>query len=140
MEASSLDLQEAVERACARIAPTWPLDGFIAVNPFWSCTDRPLPRLAADISSLSGARLLIPRAWYAQEWREGRLRSEHLRAAIAEKDADVGEDHLTALFWIPEPTLPRRPLAVDVMDARSRSELEVSWRDFVVEARDIGRP
>jgi uncharacterized protein len=124
---------EAANRACARIAPTWPLDRFIAVNPFWSCTDRPLPRLAAEIAALSGARLLIPRAWYAQEWREGRLRPEHLREAIAESGSGVTEDQLTALFWITEPTLPRRPLAVDVMDARSRRELEVSWRDFVVE-------
>jgi len=28
-------LKETAERACARIAPTWPLDRFIAVNPFW---------------------------------------------------------------------------------------------------------
>jgi uncharacterized protein YbcC (UPF0753/DUF2309 family) len=132
-ESTSSDLLEAAERACARIAPTWPLDRFIAVNPFWSCTDKSLPRLAADLAALSGARLLIPRAWYAQEWREGRLRPEHLRDAIAESGADVTEEHLTALFWIPEPTPPRRPLAVDVTDARSRRELEVSWREFVVE-------
>ncbi|HTJ83720.1 MAG TPA: putative inorganic carbon transporter subunit DabA, partial [Polyangiaceae bacterium] len=130
---TSTDPKHAAERACARVAPTWPLDRFIAVNPFWSCTDKPLPRLAAQLSALSGARLLIPRAWYAQEWREGRLRAEHLREAIAESGSNATEDELTALFWITEPTQPRRPLAVDVMDARSRRDLEVSWRDFIVE-------
>lgn len=132
-EPAATDLREAAERACARIAPTWPLDRFIAVNPFWSCTDKPLPRLAAELAALSGARLLIPRAWYAKEWREGRLRPEHLREAIAENGSNVTEEELTALFWIPEPTTPRRPLAVDVMDARCKRELEVSWRDFIVE-------
>ncbi|MFO0617727.1 MAG: DUF2309 domain-containing protein [Polyangiaceae bacterium] len=130
---ASADFRGAAERACARIAPTWPLDRFIAVNPFWSCTDKPLPRLAAEIASLSGARLLIPRAWYAQEWREGRLRPEHLREAIAETGSTATEDQLTALFWIPESSPPRRPLAVDVMDALYQRDLEVSWRDFIVE-------
>ncbi len=112
----TLDERQVAERACARIAPTWPLDRFIAVNPFWSSTDEKLPR-----------------AWYAQEWREGRLRPEHLRQAIAETGSHATEDELTALFWIIEPNQPRRPLAVDVMDARSRRDLEVSWRDFIVE-------
>ena len=130
---ASRHLWQCAERACDRIAPTWPLDRFIAVNPFWSCTDKSLPRLAGELSALSGARLLIARAWYAQEWREGRIGPEHLREAIAESGADVTEDELTALFWIPESVPPRRPLVVDVMDARYRGEVEVSWRDFVVE-------
>jgi uncharacterized protein YbcC (UPF0753/DUF2309 family) len=127
------ELKEAAEGACARIAPSWPLDRFIAVNPFWARTDRPFPRVAGELAALSGARLLMPRAWYAEEWREGRLRPKHLRKAIAESGADVTEDHLTALFWIDDPRPPRRPLVVDVMDARTRSELEVSWQDFILE-------
>ena len=127
------ELQEAAERACARIAPTWPLDRFIAVNPFWSRTDRPFPRVAGELAALSGARLLMPRAWYAEEWREGRLRPEHVREAIAESGSDVTEEQLTALFWIDDPRAPRRPLVVDVMDARARSELEVSWQEFIME-------
>ena len=65
-------VKEAAERACARIAPTWPLDRFIAVNPFWGRTDRRLPLVAGDLASLSGARLTMPREWYAEEWRAGR--------------------------------------------------------------------
>ncbi len=127
------ELKEAAERACAGIAPTWPLDRLIAVNPFWSRTGTPLPQVAGELAALSGARLLMPRAWYAEEWREGRLRPGHLRKAIAESGVDVTEEHLTALFWIEEPRPPRRPLVVDVMDARSRSELEISWQDFIIE-------
>jgi uncharacterized protein YbcC (UPF0753/DUF2309 family) len=126
-------LKEVAEGACARIAPSWPLDRFIAVNPFWGRTDKPFPRVAGELMALSGARLLMPRAWYAKEWREGRLRPEHLREAIAESGSDVTEEHVTALFWIDEPAPHRRPLVVDVMDARCRRELEVSWRDFIVE-------
>jgi len=126
-------LKEAAERACARIAPSWPLDRFIAVNPFWSRTEQPFPRVAAELAALSGARLLITRAWYAEEWRAGRLRADHLREAIAQSGTAVTEAHMSALLWIDDPTPPRRPLVVDVMDSRGRRELEMSWRDYVVE-------
>ena len=126
-------VKEAAERACARIAPTWPLDRFIAVNPFWGRTDRRLPLVAGDLASLSGARLTMPREWYAEEWRAGRLRSEHLREAISDANSDLTEDDLIALFWTGEPTPSRRPLVVDVMQALRRREHELTWREFVME-------
>jgi hypothetical protein len=124
---------EAAARACARIAPTWPLDRFIAVNPFWPRTDKPLPRVAGELAALSGAHLLMPRQWYAEEWRAGRIRSEHLREALAESGSDLTEDDLLASFWIREPRLSRRPLVVDVMETLQHREHELSWREFVME-------
>ena len=126
-------LAGAVDRACASIAPTWPLDRFIAVNPFWPRTDKPLPEVAGDLAALSGARLLMPRSWYADEWRAGRFSSDHLREAIAEHGADVTEADLIASFWIREPTSSRRPLVVDVLETLRRREHEHSWREFVTE-------
>src|SRR3569833_3262411 len=126
-------LKEATDRACGSIAPTWPLDRFIAVNPFWPRTGKPLPRVAGELAALSGARLLVPRTWYAEEWRAGRLRSEHVREAIAESNADVTEDDLLASFWIREPESHRRPLVVDVLETLRRRDHEQSWREFVME-------
>ena len=42
-------LIQAAARACDRIAPSWPLDRFIAVNPFWSRTERPFPEVAGQL-------------------------------------------------------------------------------------------
>lgn len=123
----------AAERACSHIAPTWPLDRFIAVNPFWPWIHEPVPSVAGKLAALSGARLLMPRQWYAQEWRAGRLRPEHLREAIAETNADVTEDDLVALFWSGEPSPARRPLVVDTMEALRHREHELTWREFVME-------
>src|SRR4029079_13524691 len=69
----------------------------------------------------------------AEEWRAGRLRSEHLREAIEETGSDMSEDDLIASFWIGDPAPPRRPLVVDVMEALRRREHELTWRDFVME-------
>lgn len=126
-------LKDAVEHACARIAPTWPLDRFIAVNPFWGRTEKPFAHVAGDLAALSGATLLMPRKWYAEEWRAGRLRSVHLHEAIAESGADVTEDELIALFWVGEPVPSRRPLVVDVLEALRHREHEATWRAFVMQ-------
>ena len=121
------------ERACSRIAPTWPLDRFIAVNPFWPLTHRPISEVAGELLALSGGEMLMPRQWYAEEWRAKRLRVEHLREAIAESGADVTEDDLVALFWSGEPAPAKRPLVVDTMEALRRREHELTWREFVME-------
>src|SRR5262249_39690783 len=119
--------------ACARVAPTWPLDRFIAVNPFWPLTFRPIAEVAGELASLSGATLLMPRQWYAQEWRAGRLRSEHIREAVAASGSKVTEGDVVAVFWSGEPTPARRPLVVDTMEALRHREHELTWRDFVME-------
>lgn len=126
------EVRAAVERACARIAPTWPLDRFIAVNPLWHRTERPLPVVAGELAALSGATLLMPRAWYAEAWRQGRFGREHLREALARAGSNVTEARLVSLLEAPEPVVPRRALVTDVLDARSQDG-GPSWRELVVQ-------
>jgi uncharacterized protein YbcC (UPF0753/DUF2309 family) len=49
---------DALALACERIAPSWPLDRFIAVNPHWGWIDRPIEEAAAAVGVLAGMRLL----------------------------------------------------------------------------------
>lgn len=51
-------LADAVAQACDRIAPSWPLDRFIAVNPHWGWIDQPIEEAAAAVGVLAGMRLL----------------------------------------------------------------------------------
>ena len=44
-------LDEAIAGACARIAPAWPLDRLIAVNPLWTRTSATMPEVAAWMST-----------------------------------------------------------------------------------------
>ncbi|MCX5740892.1 MAG: Na-translocating system protein MpsB [Proteobacteria bacterium] len=124
-------LDAVIDQACAAIAPTWPLDRFIAVNPFWELVDQPLPAVSARLAALSGARLLMPRAWFREEWRQGRLRDEDLEEAIAEAGAAVTVADLHARMDRDEPSLARRARVMDVADAMRDLAHEVSWRDFI---------
>ena len=73
----------AAERACRRIAPLFPLQGFVAVNPFLGVADRPLRDAAALMGRVAGARLAMPRAYYREALASGRLTVEDVRSAVA---------------------------------------------------------
>jgi len=125
------DIRAVMERACALIAPSWPLDRFIAVNPFWEMVDAPLSAVSSRLTALSGARLLMPRTWFREEWRAGRLRDEHLEAAIAQSGAAVRVADLHALMDREEPPPAPRARVMDVADATRDLDHEMSFREFV---------
>lgn len=51
-------VRAAFAQAAARIAPVWPLDRFIAVNPAWEYRDLPIGAVAARWWALAGIRLV----------------------------------------------------------------------------------
>lgn len=128
---SDQELDAIIEQACSTIAPTWPLDRFIAVNPFWELVDQPLPAVSTRLAALSGARLVMPRAWFKTEWQRGRLRDEDLERAIAEHGGSVTVAELRVLVDTEEPRSTRRPRVMDVADTMRDLSREVSWRDFI---------
>lgn len=70
--------------SCSVISPSWPLNRWIAVNPWWG-----LRHLEAErYSQVPGVRqktsIFMPSKFYYQAWQGGRIREEDLRAAAAE--------------------------------------------------------
>jgi hypothetical protein len=123
-------IQQAVERACQRIAPTWPLDRFIAVNPYWGFADRKMADAAAELLVLSGARMLMPRSYYREQWQAGRLRRAHLDA-VAGKSPWTAEALIASLHETPAPP-PRLHLITDLVDTRRDLEQQMAFLDYVV--------
>lgn len=81
-------LSSAIEAACGKIAPTWPLDRLIAVNPWWGRIDSPFEAAGERLGRLCGARWHMPLAWYREAWSRGDISAGHLQAALAELGAD----------------------------------------------------
>ena len=121
-----------IEGACARIAPMWPLDRLIAVNPFWPRIDQPIATVAAELAARSGAALLMPRAWYREQLRRGQLRPEHLRAAIDLEGASIAPAELEALAASDAPASPRCARVMDVVAPPQDGAGFPAWRDFVI--------
>lgn len=130
-------LAEHMQTACARIAPTWPLDEFIAVNPYWGWVGRPMPEAAAALGTLAGTRLTMPREWFREQWAAGRLQARHLHAAVAAAQASAATEEpidapqlFQALQGRSAP-LSRLPLVTDLRDRIASPRPGLSWADLV---------
>jgi uncharacterized protein len=126
----------AVDGACDRIAPTWPLDQFIAVNPYWGYRSMPIADAASRLAALAGTTLTMPRSWFRDEWRAGRLAERHLRDAAAEfgapQLADVALTMLDASDEPWQPPLVRFALVTDLRDQGLGPVPGRTWTDLVV--------
>ena len=124
-------LRPVIDAACARIAPTWPLDRFIAVNPYWGHLERPIAAAAANLAALAGSPMLMPRSWYRDQWQAGRITKAHLGEAIEASGAHCTAEELVADLNA-SPSFPGRlPLATDLVDARRDTGHHMAWRDYV---------
>ncbi|WP_029057833.1 YbcC family protein [Stappia stellulata] len=123
----------AAEAACARVAPVWPLQSFVAVNPYLGMADLSLPQAALRLSRVAGARTLQPRGVYLAALEAGEIAPEDLLAARAEMpggDLPADATSLIALAHsLPETDATPLPTLVELAgEAGGRT-----WNDLVVE-------
>jgi uncharacterized protein YbcC (UPF0753/DUF2309 family) len=73
---------ERLRAACARVAPVWPLERFVAVNPYLGMTELTFAEAAERLATVAGARATLPLEWYLAAVDEGRIDVEDLEVAL----------------------------------------------------------
>ena len=124
-------MKQAITQACQRIAPTWPLDQFIAVNPYWGFVDQPISQAAESLSRLSGSPLVMPRSFYRAEWQAGRLTRAHLQAAIDAAQATSKVDELVNSLMSEAQPQPPQMLVTTLADSQRNLSHAMPWVSFV---------
>lgn len=131
--------EKALREATRRIAPLWPLDRFVAVNPYVGLVDLGVAEAAARLAATAGARGTLPPAYYLSAVDEGRITIADLQAAMAAADpagtdtVDVFVDRCRAAApgMDPQPSVPtvtRTATAVTGSDwARFSVERIAAW-------------
>lgn len=127
-------IEAACEQACRAIAPAWPLDRAIAVNPHWERIGSSVRTVAARMAVLGDIRVFPPRAHLRQAWASGRIKVADLDEALAQRPAaQVADlDAARAIAALAEtPVLPRLPLLIDVLDDDPQGQGRLSWRQAI---------
>jgi uncharacterized protein YbcC (UPF0753/DUF2309 family) len=126
-------LREAdIVTACDSIAPTWPLDRFIAVNPYWGRIGQPFAKVDADLKRLMGSSLYMPRSYYRDAFRTGDIQVEHLQRALQESADARSANALIAALDEPAPAPQALPLMSDIIDARRDLVHLPAWRNALL--------
>ena len=123
-------LDQQIEAACNRIAPVWPLDRFVAVNPFHGLVDKRFEEAAATLRRIADARMYMPRSWYHKQLQTGRITDDDLCEAACLCGSRLTPQQLrdaaAAERQGPAGGVPLLTALVDELDADD-------WSSFVVE-------
>lgn len=130
--ASPSAVNAAIDMACSRIAPTWPLDQFIAVNPYWGFTGTPIDHASLRLESYSGSRMVMPRSFYREHWKSGVLRSEHLEEALRRAKSTVSMQELLSEIERDAVLAARIPLMTAIADTQRDLLHGMSISAFVI--------
>ncbi|WP_396588669.1 DUF2309 domain-containing protein [Bermanella sp. R86510] len=123
-------INEALHKACSTIAPTWPLDQFIAVNPFWAMRHQSISDTSALLSALSQSRCLMPTSYYLSMWQQNIIKEEHLsKAAKLENSIDVNRNLLAVVKA--QSQLPHWHNISDLLDSSEDRTHKMAWRDEI---------
>jgi uncharacterized protein YbcC (UPF0753/DUF2309 family) len=123
----------AIEEAIGAIAPSWPLDRQIAVNPYWGFIDRSFDQAAATLRRLVGSRFTLAPSEHLRAWRAGEITQAGLRRALAESGISMTLDTAVAALQIHRPLCPGLPLLSDILDERATPRAAPRWRDTITQ-------
>ena len=122
--------QHSVEQACQRIAPAWPLDRLIAVNPWWEMRDIPIQEVSAGLATLGGVSCLMPGKYYKKLWKQ-QIQPRHLAAAASRLGETTNDEVLLAYLEENEIGQPFHTLS-GLLDRERDQQHLVAWREEII--------
>lgn len=77
-------VQDIIGRVTDRIAPVWPLQNFVAVNPYFGFAQNEFLKARAILRSVSEAELLMPLDYYQRRYQQQLLTQADIAEAVEE--------------------------------------------------------
>lgn len=114
LQTANDDWRKPFRQACDLIAPVWPLDQWIAVNPFWGLRNLPICRADQLLGNRGGFGMLMPADYYDEAWKGGRIHKADLQASIAEHGGQ--QDVAWYLNWLKQKQKPQLPAVSSIFD------------------------
>ncbi|HEU4634573.1 MAG TPA: DUF2309 domain-containing protein [Edaphobacter sp.] len=125
------DVMLAAQQACAAIAPCWPLDRSIAVNPYWELRDREFTSARDEMRLLAASRMSMPVEFYRELWERGSITLDDLLKARDEEGDSSSVDELIRAIAGSETKAVSLPLLSDMLDLKRDPEHQILWREHV---------
>ena len=130
MTAHPLDAD--IDAAVRAVAPQWPLDQQIAVNPYWGFVDRPFEEVDERLARLCGTRLSRRSGEYREAWRQGDIPVAALERALEETPEIPRHAAIAALAGI-DGGDESLPLLSDLIDRRLAVGAGPRWADVITQ-------
>lgn len=131
LENENSALVNSMRKACKKIAPVWPLENFVAVNPYLGLTDKKFKNVAQDLATAGGIQMTLPMSFYMEKLEEGKILREDIEAALKRNadEIDINADDFLKSLNDGDKKQEPAPIAtvVDVASQLSGKD----WNSFV---------
>ena len=121
----------AASAACQRIAPAWPLDKSIAVNPWWKMRGDSIETVAARLQWLGNIKMHMDKSYYQDLW-ETQITSQHLTAASQYLGVDANQAVLLDYLTLDDHFDTWKHLG-ELRDQHITRSYTIPWRDEVIQ-------
>jgi uncharacterized protein len=122
---------DAIDLAAEKIAPSWPLDQSIAVNPWWKLRHMEMTETAAKLGFLGNIRMLMPKDYYQALWQT-EISEAHLEEAKVYYGVYASTQALLDYLEKPE-TNKHWEHITDFLDDQPSHQYRISWREEVLQ-------
>lgn len=128
--AKPAEFPQAIHDAAQRIAPAWPLDNAIAVNPWWELRNHKFSDVAARLETLGHAKCLMDKAFYREQWQKT-IQAEHLSRAVNELGGQHDINSLLAFLDSDDVSMPHWHNFSELLDALPEHAKKMPWHDEI---------
>jgi uncharacterized protein YbcC (UPF0753/DUF2309 family) len=125
------NLSALIERAASQIAPQWPLDQLIAVNPWWPKRQQPFAAVCAEQQLLAGTDCLMSEQWYLSQWQQ-HIQPAHLQQALTEQGVMLSTEAAVAALSQPA-KLTRWQRLAELMTTQQGKKRTLPWPQLIVQ-------
>lgn len=140
---STIDWKQITEAACAKVPPLWPLESFVAVNPFMGLSGQDFASSADLMHRVTHGSILPAPSFYQGKLMEGGIADIDLETAVKLARSQAGEEwyghlanvtptHLKLWLHTSSQEDASRPVLHSVADAAEKMTRE-SWNLLVQE-------
>jgi uncharacterized protein YbcC (UPF0753/DUF2309 family) len=125
------DIQQLVIQAASQIAPVWPLDQMIAVNPWWPKRQQSFKAVCAEQQLLAGTACLMNADWFLAQWQK-QIQLPHLQRALQEAELSISAAEAVAA--LSEPNEPHRwqPLG-ELLSEHAPVKHTLPWTQLILQ-------
>jgi uncharacterized protein len=82
-------LTTVLREASKKIAPVWPLENFVAVNPYLGHTDKKFDNVAQELAAAGGIQMTLPSSFYIEKLKNGKIKVDDIAAVLKKRNNKI---------------------------------------------------
>ena len=116
--------------ACHRVPPLWPLQSFVAVNPFMGLVGRPFGEVCELMEHVAHQGMVMNAEYFQQQVAAGRITTRDLSEALLQAESDLSPIDL--LEWLKNPE-PEKPSGLQCLADVATNRFGGRWNALITE-------